>query len=217
MISYQRIDTCTCSRSHPTEEGRTHYTRHTLPSPLLYATRVGRIPGEPPSRRKEPSVLRMAREPPRVYCHPGKYHVERVICVLFAKTNKYHVVRFKSITLRCPAQCASSGGAQHCIYLLGRQNRSLPDGVISTKAEPLRERAVLSHLLSEDSLGAERLLGRLFSLPLSIPYTTYHFYLMLNNSCAKSSTTRGREEGMRFWRNSRSIRLNPSSKIHPIL
>ena len=39
--------------------------------------------------------------------------------------------------------------------------RRLPDGVASAEAEPLRQRAVLSHLLSENTLGAERLLGRL--------------------------------------------------------
>ena len=37
----------------------------------------------------------------------------------------------------------------------------LPDGVSSAQTEPLRQRAVLSHLLGENSLSAEGLLRRL--------------------------------------------------------
>ena len=36
-----------------------------------------------------------------------------------------------------------------------------PDSVSGTEAEPLRQRAVLSHLLSQNTLSAERLLRRL--------------------------------------------------------
>ena len=42
-------------------------------------------------------------------------------------------------------------------------NTHLPNGVSSTQTEPLRKRTVLSHLLSENTLGAERLLRRLYN------------------------------------------------------
>ena len=42
-----------------------------------------------------------------------------------------------------------------------KESNNKPDGVSGAEAEPLRQRAVLSHLLSQNTLSAERLLRRL--------------------------------------------------------
>ena len=48
------------------------------------------------------------------------------------------------------------------LYLADNAKRmTVPNLGISTQTEPLREGAVLSHLLSENLLGSKRLLGRL--------------------------------------------------------
>ena len=58
---------------------------------------------------------------------------------------------------------------------------SIPNRISGTEAEPLRKRTVLSHLLGENSLGAERLLRRLQNEPHA-GALSYHVSFTLNKS-----------------------------------